>query len=74
MPIVEAMRAGTPVLTSNNSSNAEIGGSAALLVDPVSVDPIAEGMHRITSDTALRTMLLTAGQARGECFNWATSP
>lgn len=72
MPIVEAMRAGTPVITSNTSSMAEIGADCALLVDPYSVDAIAEAMHRVTvGDPALAGMLRTKGLARAENFSWS---
>ena len=34
MPVLEAMAAGMPVLTSNRSALPEVAGDAALLVDP----------------------------------------
>jgi glycosyltransferase involved in cell wall biosynthesis len=45
-PLLEAMAAGTPVLTSDLSSLPEVAGDAALLVDPGSWEAIAEGMER----------------------------
>lgn len=44
LPIVEAFACGVPVLTSNNSSLAEVAEGAAILVDPYSVNDIAKGM------------------------------
>lgn len=71
LPIVEAMRAGTPVITSRTSSMVEIGGDAALLVDPTSVDQIAEAMQRITGgEPGLAAALRERGLARGKTYSW----
>lgn len=49
----------------------EIGGDAALLVDPFSVDSIAEAMHRVTlGDPVLRELLRDRGLARSRTFSW----
>lgn len=47
LPILEAMAAGTPVLTSNSSSMSEISGEAAVLVDPLDIASISEGIVNI---------------------------
>ncbi|MDZ7784568.1 MAG: glycosyltransferase family 1 protein [Halioglobus sp.] len=70
LPIVEAMASGTPVITSNNSSMREIGDNAALLVDPQSVEAIAEAMYSIASDAVLQEKLREKGLARAEQFTW----
>lgn len=70
LPIVEGMAAGIPVITSNNSSMAEIGAEAALLVEPTSVESIAEAMHNIASDEALRVSMRTRGLERAKKFSW----
>lgn len=70
LPIVEAMASGTPVITSNNSSMQEIGGDAALLVTPESVDEIAEAMYRIASDTQLQASMREQGLERAAMFTW----
>jgi glycosyltransferase involved in cell wall biosynthesis len=70
LPIVEAMAAGTPVITSNNSSMKEIGGDAAVLVDPDSVEEIAAAMYTIASDVALQQSLREKGLARAAQFTW----
>lgn len=51
LPILEAFYFGTPVLTSNVSSMAEIAGNAALQVDPLSVDEIGAGLQTLLSET-----------------------
>tara|TARA_R110002124_G_C8950736_1_gene513297 strand:+ start:193 stop:1341 length:1149 start_codon:yes stop_codon:yes gene_type:complete len=70
LPIVEAMAAGTPVITSNNSSMKEIGGDAALLVNPESVDDIAAAMNAIAADESLQHSLREKGLARAAQFTW----
>lgn len=70
LPIVEGMAAGTPVVTSNNSSMKEIGGDAALLVEPESVDDIAAAMQALAADPDLRTNLRNRGLERVKDFTW----
>ncbi len=70
LPIVEAMASGTPVLTSNCSSMAEIGAGAALLVDPSSEEDIEHGLLRLVTENPLREELSAAGLARAAEFSW----
>ena len=71
IPILEAMAAGTPVLTSEVSSMPEVSGDAALLVDPHSVGSIRAGLERLLTDEPLRARLVAAGRARERTFTWA---
>lgn len=57
IPIIESMVSGTPVLTSRGSCLPEIAGDAAVLVDPYSVEAIAEGICRIMGDPMLAAEL-----------------
>lgn len=70
LPALEAMQCGTPVLTSNVSSLPEVTGDAAALVDPLSIDAIAQGIVDLTTDAALRAELSSRGQARARRFSW----
>lgn len=70
MPLVEAMACGTPIITSNCSSMPEIAGDAGLLVDPHSVESIADAMTRIAAQKSLRESLGAAGLARSRQFTW----
>jgi glycosyltransferase involved in cell wall biosynthesis len=69
-PVLEAMAAGTPVVTSDRSSLPEIAGEAALLVDPSSADAIAHGIERVLTDAELRARLRKAGAERARSFTW----
>ena len=73
LPPLEAMASGTPVVTSNVSSLPEVAGDAAILVDPYDPRAIAEGIHRVLTDEALRRDLRRKGVARAHQFSWEAS-
>jgi glycosyltransferase involved in cell wall biosynthesis len=73
LPVLEAMACGTPVVTSNTTALPEVAGDAALLVDPTSVEQIAEAMQRIVNDTSLRQQLQARGLVRATQFSWAST-
>lgn len=70
LPILEAMAAGVPVITSHTSSMPEVAGEAALLVDPLSVRAIAEAMERLAADAQLRRELSMKGRSHVCRFTW----
>jgi len=70
LPVLEAMACGTPVITSNTSSLPEVAGDAAVLVDPYSVEDIADAMERVLTDPDLRTELSRKGKERAKQFTW----
>jgi glycosyltransferase involved in cell wall biosynthesis len=73
LPPLEAMASGTPVVTSNVSSLPEVAGNAALLVDPMNPEAIADGIQRVLTDDRLRQHLRERGIARARQFSWETS-
>jgi glycosyltransferase involved in cell wall biosynthesis len=70
LPIVEAMACGAPVLTADATATAEIAGDAALLVDPLDVGAIADGIVALAADEELRRRLSGMGFARAKLFSW----
>jgi len=70
IPILEAMVSGVPVITSNRSAPAEVAGDAALLVNPESVEEIAEALRRVAGDEILRKDLVQKGFARARECTW----
>jgi glycosyltransferase involved in cell wall biosynthesis len=76
-PVLEALACGVPVLTSTDTTMADIAGGQAVLVDPHSVTAIRDGlaaclsMPEGDSDAAVRTR--TARVARARTFTWAGS-
>jgi glycosyltransferase involved in cell wall biosynthesis len=73
LPPLEAMACGAPVVTSRISSLPEVVGDAAVLVDPYSVDDIAEGLARVFEDDTLRRDLIARGYTRAQSFSWERS-
>lgn len=68
MPVLEAMSAGAAVVTSRGTSTEEVAGGAAVLVDPVDVDSIADG---IIEARRRRDELVAAGRHRASQMTWA---
>jgi glycosyltransferase involved in cell wall biosynthesis len=64
IPVLEAWALGCPVLSSDIRGIREQAGDAAVLVDPRSVHGIADGMHRLWTDEALRVTLAQRGRDR----------
>ena len=73
LPPLEAMACGTPVVTSRISSLPEVTGGAALLVDPYSVDDIADGLERVLGDQTFADELRRKGRLRAASFSWERS-
>jgi len=71
LPVLEAMKLGTPVVTSRVSSLPEIAGDAALYVDPYDVSDIARAIKTIVADDGLRAELTQRGRAQSELFSLA---
>jgi glycosyltransferase involved in cell wall biosynthesis len=70
LPVLEAMAAGTAVVTSNLSSMPEVGGNAVRYVDPFDVASIRTGLEELLTDAGLRAELAAAGRARARAFTW----
>ena len=70
IPIVEAFRCRTPVITSNVTSMPEVAGDAALLVDPFNPRSIADAMIQVFENPELSKQLALAGEMRKDEFTW----
>ncbi|HIK46791.1 MAG TPA: glycosyltransferase family 4 protein [Leptolyngbyaceae cyanobacterium M65_K2018_010] len=70
LPVLEAMTLGCPVVTAKTSSLPEVAGRAALLVDPTSVEELAEALGRVIGDRALRQSLIKQGYQQAAQFSW----
>jgi len=71
-PVVEAMAAGVPVITSNVSALPEIAGDAAVLVDPRSLSELRDALCRLLLYPGVRERLSAGGRMRAEHFRWDT--
>jgi glycosyltransferase involved in cell wall biosynthesis len=70
IPIVEAFRCGTPVITSNVTSMPEVAGEAALMVNPFEPESIAVALYKIYQYETLRNELSERGYQRKDLFTW----
>lgn len=70
LPVLEAMASGTPVVTSNRGALKETAGSAAILVNPMQVEDIANGMVLCLNDKTNRYWV-EQGLHRVKGFSWA---
>ena len=69
-PLVEAMAAGCPVITSDIPVIREIVGEAALRVDPTAPKDLATAILRVLDSPELRDQLRAEGRARARRFDW----
>ena len=67
LPVLEAMVQSTPVVTSATTSTAEVAGGAAVLVDPLDENSIADGIARALADADRYGAL---GRARAQVMTW----
>lgn len=71
MPVIEAMAAGTPVLTANVTATAEVAGDAALTVPPDDLGAIRQGLQRLLDEQ--HGDRIRRGRRRAEGYGWQHS-
>lgn len=69
-PLLEAMAAGCPVVSSDASSLTEVGGDAALYFAPDNPRGAAVHLRHLFTDEAHRHQQIALGQARVTEFSW----
>jgi glycosyltransferase involved in cell wall biosynthesis len=70
LPVLEAMACGIPVVTSRRSSLPELVADAAILVDPMDLEALADQMRSLVRSSELRSALSIRGIARASQFTW----
>jgi len=70
LPILEAMKCGCPVVTSNVSSMPEVAGEAGILVNPLDVKDIVRGIEMVIRDKAIGERLRKKGFEQVKKFSW----
>lgn len=73
VPMIEALYCDVPVIASNTSCMPEIAGDAALYVDPLDPDDIADKLAQISQDSELRHKLIQNGQQQRQRYSWDRS-
>lgn len=70
IPILEAWHLGCPVLSSDIRGIREQVGDAGILVDPRSIESIADGIERLYTDDDLRAELIVLGRGRTASYTF----
>lgn len=73
LPLVKAMKVGTPIITSNSSSLQEIALNAAILINPNSIQDISVAIEKIAKSPRLRQQLSRRSTLRGQDFSWSAT-
>jgi len=68
--VLEAMAAGVPVIASNRSALPEVAGDAAVLVDPLDTEQLADVLRRLAMDEGARAGLVSRGLKHAADFTW----
>ncbi len=71
LPVVEAMACGTPVIISNVSSLPEMGGEAAVYIDPLNYHTITEAALKILKEKSWKELLKQKCLEQSKKFSWA---
>lgn len=72
-PVLEAMASGIPTVISHCGSLPEIGGDAALFVDPQNSTAAAESLYKAIAEPAFRQQVIEKGKRRAAAFTWEKS-
>ena len=70
IPVLEAFNCGCPAIISNASSLPEVGGDAALYVDPEDASDILGKCERLYADPELRDYYRAKGLEQASNFSW----
>jgi glycosyltransferase involved in cell wall biosynthesis len=70
IPVLEAMKMGLPVITSNGTAMPEVAGEAAYLIDPYRSEAMTAAMSELLQNKALRARLQQKGLERSQGFTW----
>lgn len=70
LPLLEAMSAGIPVLTSTSSSLPEVAAGAAILTNAEDIEDISTGMLKLIEDKQWRKKAVIKGLKRAKEYNW----
>jgi glycosyltransferase involved in cell wall biosynthesis len=69
-PVLEAMAAGLPVVTSGAGGLAEVAGDAAVVVGERETGPYVQAIRRLATSPQWRQQLVQRGVERAHRFRW----
>jgi len=71
LPILEAMKCGCPVISSNGGSLMEVGGNGIEYFDPRNFESIKDHIERIVKSEELQKKSIEYGYLRSSQFSWS---
>ena len=73
IPLIEAMAAGVPTLSSDVSCLPEVVAGASYAVNPYNIQEIAQGITELLTNEKLRSRLIEKGKIRAQNFSWEST-
>ncbi len=73
LPVLEAMRCGTPVIAAHSGSIPEIAGGYALLCEPIDASCFAQMMTQVSTDSVYRSGIIEPARAWASQFTWRST-
>ncbi|MBW4612826.1 MAG: glycosyltransferase family 4 protein [Desmonostoc vinosum HA7617-LM4] len=70
IPMLEAMAAGVPAVVANRGALADVGGAAAIVMEPENVGAIADVLINLEKDATLRNHYIQLGHHHAQQFTW----
>jgi glycosyltransferase involved in cell wall biosynthesis len=70
IPVLEAMRRGLPVITSNTTAMPEVAGDAAYLVDPTNIEEMTSVMSELLQNRQRQEEMIEKGLERARSYTW----
>ena len=70
IPLLEAQRAGCPIISSNSSSIPEVAGNGAVLIKDINSFKIAEEINFMKKYESKRRSLISSGLENSKSFTW----
>lgn len=70
LPVLEAMKCGCPVITSNVSSLPEVIGQAGIQINPENDEELIEAYEKMYYDNFFRELCIERGLIRAKSFSW----
>ena len=70
LPVLEAMAAGLPVVTSGASALREVAGDAAIVTGSTAAEPLADAVATLLAEEPRRMALIAQGRARAAGRTW----
>ncbi|MEL6983842.1 MAG: glycosyltransferase, partial [Actinomycetota bacterium] len=73
LPVLEAMQAGVPVVSTRVGAIPEVAGRSAILVEPQDPSALAGALLSVVEDSGLRERLAESGREQAAGYSWETT-